>query len=113
MVFYGALQPLLSSFRRQMLPSEEANEMKDSKTISAAPEAAPIIMSVEQAAAFLQLHPKTVLGLLRRKRIAGTRIGRMWRVHREDLEDFVRKPPTTENPQNSAARKPGKKPSKE
>jgi excisionase family DNA binding protein len=95
-----------------MVTSWKETKMKDLKTTLAPPETPPTIMSVNQAAAFLQLHPKTVLDLLHRKRIVGTRIGRMWRVHREELEDFVRKPLAGEKKSAGTKRKGARKPGK-
>lgn len=49
----------------------------------------PDIYTVEQAAQYLRLHPKTVLRLIREERIRATRIGKAYRIARADLEAFA------------------------
>ncbi len=44
--------------------------------------------TVEQAAARLRLHPKTVLRYIHDGRLRGTRIGKAYRIMRSDLEAF-------------------------
>ncbi|MEQ8267569.1 MAG: helix-turn-helix domain-containing protein [Parvibaculum sp.] len=45
--------------------------------------------TVEQAAARLRLHPKTVLRYLHEGRLRGTRIGKAYRIMRSDLETLL------------------------
>jgi excisionase family DNA binding protein len=45
--------------------------------------------TVERAAEVLQLHPKTVLRLIREGRLRATKIGKSYRVLRSDLEAFA------------------------
>ncbi len=47
------------------------------------------IMTPEQVAEYLQLNKDTVHRLIRDKRMAATRIGRSYRIPREDLEAFL------------------------
>ncbi len=47
------------------------------------------IMTPEQVADYLQLNKDTVYRLIRQKRLAATRIGRHYRVPKEDLESFL------------------------
>jgi excisionase family DNA binding protein len=45
--------------------------------------------TVERAAELLQLHPKTVLRLIREGRLRATKIGKSYRVLRSDLDTFA------------------------
>ena len=45
--------------------------------------------TVERAAELLQLHPKTVLRLIREGRLRATKIGKSYRILRSDLEAFA------------------------
>jgi excisionase family DNA binding protein len=47
------------------------------------------LLTVEQAAAKLQIAPKTLKDWLRAGRIKGVRVGRLWRIKECDLEAFV------------------------
>ena len=44
------------------------------------------ILTVEQAAEYLQLDPETVRRAARRGELPGARIGRRWRFRKEDLD---------------------------
>jgi len=45
--------------------------------------------TVHELAEILSLHPKTVQRFLREGKIKATKIGREWRVQKEDLRDFA------------------------
>jgi excisionase family DNA binding protein len=47
------------------------------------------IMTPEQVADYLQLNTDTVYRLIRQRKLAATRIGRTYRVLKEDLELFL------------------------
>lgn len=47
------------------------------------------MMTPEQVAAYLQLTKDTIYRLIRHKKLAATRIGRSYRVPRDDLEAFL------------------------
>jgi excisionase family DNA binding protein len=47
------------------------------------------LLTVEQAAAKLQIAPKTLKDWLRAGRIKGVRLGKLWRIKERDLEAFV------------------------
>ena len=47
------------------------------------------LLTAEQAAATLQLSPKTLKGWLRAGKLTGCKIGRQWRVREMDLEAFI------------------------
>ena len=49
----------------------------------------PEIMTPEQVATYLQLAKDTVYRLIRQRKLAATRIGRAYRIPREDLEAFI------------------------
>jgi excisionase family DNA binding protein len=46
------------------------------------------VYTVEQFAARLKLHPKTVLRFIREGRLRAVKVGRGWRILRSDLEAF-------------------------
>ncbi|MFD7893592.1 helix-turn-helix domain-containing protein [Streptomyces sp. NPDC059743] len=48
--------------------------------------------SVEQVAGLLDLHVKTVRGYVRDGRLKATRVGKQYRIAREDLETFTGSP---------------------
>ena len=45
--------------------------------------------SVIAAAEILDLHPKTVRRFIREGRIKANKVGREWRIRKEDLRDFA------------------------
>lgn len=47
------------------------------------------VMTPQQVAEYLQLNTDTVYRLIRRRKLAATRIGRTYRIPREDLEEFL------------------------
>lgn len=47
------------------------------------------VLTAEEAAAFLRVSTKTVLGLARSGDLAGTKVGRAWRFLRTDLTAYV------------------------
>jgi excisionase family DNA binding protein len=47
------------------------------------------LLTVEQAAAKLQIASKTLKDWLRAGRLKGVRLGKLWRVKERDLEEFV------------------------
>ncbi|MBI2907185.1 MAG: helix-turn-helix domain-containing protein [Chloroflexi bacterium] len=47
------------------------------------------IMTPEQVAGYLQLNKDTVYRLIRQRKLAATRIGRSYRIPKEDLESFL------------------------
>jgi excisionase family DNA binding protein len=47
------------------------------------------LLTAEQAAAILQLSPKTIKDWLRAGKLTGCKIGRVWRVKPADLEAFI------------------------
>ncbi len=48
-----------------------------------------ILLSVEQAAEELRLHPKTVLRYIRDGRLPATRVGKSYRITRDKLDAFA------------------------
>jgi excisionase family DNA binding protein len=47
------------------------------------------LLTAEQAAAILQLSPKTIKDWLRAGKLTGCKIGRVWRLKPADLEAFI------------------------
>lgn len=60
-----------------------------------------MLMSIEDAASFLGMSTETVRYLARSKRIPAGKIGRKWRLNKEDLEKFLRE--QYEQPAKSSA----------
>jgi excisionase family DNA binding protein len=54
------------------------------------------ILTVDEAAAFLKLHKKTVYKLALAKKIPARRIGQQWRFSRSRLEEFLGVPSRSE-----------------
>ena len=49
------------------------------------------MMTVEEAAEFLRVDPKTVYRLINDRSIKAAAIGRVYRIDMKDLEDFIQK----------------------
>lgn len=47
------------------------------------------ILTPDQVASYLQMNKETVLRLIRRRELAASRIGRTYRIPRQDLEAFL------------------------
>jgi excisionase family DNA binding protein len=47
------------------------------------------VMTPEQVAEYLQVATETVYRLIRQRKLAATRIGRAYRIPREDVEGFI------------------------
>ena len=52
-------------------------------------EAAASMMTINEAAEYLSLHPLTVRRLAREGKIPAFKVGRQWRVKRELLDRFI------------------------
>lgn len=48
-----------------------------------------ITLSPEEAAEYLKVNPQTIYRNLRRGRLPGGKIGRQWRIRKEDLDRFL------------------------
>jgi excisionase family DNA binding protein len=49
-----------------------------------------MIMSVEQASAYLHIRPMSLRALARDGKIPAGKFGRVWRFNKEDLDNFLR-----------------------
>ena len=47
------------------------------------------LMTCEEAATYLRLHPRTVGRLLTRGTLPGVKVGRQWRLRRADLDTYL------------------------
>jgi excisionase family DNA binding protein len=75
------LEVRLASSRREAQPR---------RSPAAAPRPAiDELLTVEQAAAILQLSPKTLKDWLRAAKLPGCKVDRLWRVKPADLEAFI------------------------
>lgn len=50
----------------------------------------PTLMTVEEAAQYLRLHPSTVYRLVRLRKLPAVKVGKQWRLDRGALEDRLR-----------------------
>jgi len=48
-----------------------------------------ITLSPEEAAEYLKVNPQTIYRNLRRGRLPGGKVGRQWRIRKEDLDRFL------------------------
>jgi excisionase family DNA binding protein len=48
------------------------------------------IMTVNEVAAYLHVHPTTVYKMMKRKELPGFRIGSDWRFHRTDILRWIK-----------------------
>jgi excisionase family DNA binding protein len=55
------------------------------------------LLTPEQVADRLQISRVTVMDYLRKGRLKGHRVGRLWRIKEEDLEAFLEGEPTEED----------------
>jgi excisionase family DNA binding protein len=49
----------------------------------------PDVMTIDEAAAYLRVHPQTIRRRVKDGTLPGARIGRTWRVRRVDLDRFL------------------------
>lgn len=47
------------------------------------------LLTCEEAATYLRLHPRTVGRMLQEGRLPGVKVGRQWRIRRADLDAFL------------------------
>jgi excisionase family DNA binding protein len=52
------------------------------------------LMTCEEAATYLRLHPRTVGRLLGQGKLPGVKVGRQWRLRRTDLDAYLRGVPS-------------------
>lgn len=56
------------------------------------------VLTLEEVAEFLHVHPSTVYRLLKNRRIPAFRVGSDWRFNRESIDQWVKELETAENP---------------
>jgi excisionase family DNA binding protein len=61
------------------------------------------LMSPEQVAERLQISRWTVMDYLRAGKLKGHKVGRLWRIKEQDLEDFLEGEPTEEDLEDAKA----------
>jgi excisionase family DNA binding protein len=49
----------------------------------------PDVLTLDEAARYLRVNERTVRGMLKDKRLPGTKIGRAWRLRRADLDKVL------------------------
>jgi excisionase family DNA binding protein len=59
------------------------------------------VMTLEEVAEFLHVHPSTVYRLLKDKRIPAFKIGSDWRFNLESIEKWVKELETVQGPDQS------------
>ena len=52
---------------------------------------ATIVLTLEEVAQFLRVHPSTVYRLLRKRTIPAFKVGSDWRFNQESVENWVKK----------------------
>ena len=57
---------------------------------------ATIVLTLEEVAQFLRVHPSTVYRLLRKRTIPAFKVGSDWRFNQESVERWVKKLEITE-----------------
>ena len=58
---------------------------------------ATIVLTLEEVAQFLRVHPSTVYRLLRKRTIPAFKVGSDWRFNQESVERWVKKLEITED----------------
>jgi putative molybdopterin biosynthesis protein len=48
------------------------------------------VLTVDEAAAYLKVHYKTVYALIRSGRLKAAKVGRQYRIKEEDIENYLR-----------------------
>jgi excisionase family DNA binding protein len=61
------------------------------------------LLSPEQVAERLQISRWTVMDYLRAGKLKGHKVGRLWRIEEQDLEDFLEGEPTEEDLEDAKA----------
>ena len=49
------------------------------------------LLTVQQVAIRLQVHPETILRWLRRNQLQGLKVGKQWRIKQDQLQTFLDK----------------------
>lgn len=47
------------------------------------------LMTVEEVATYLKVHPEVVRRWLREKKLPGLKVGKEWRIAKEDLDKYL------------------------
>lgn len=50
----------------------------------------PSLMTVEEVAEFLRVRPSTVYDWAKDGKIPASKVGRLWRFHRDEIDEWVR-----------------------
>jgi excisionase family DNA binding protein len=62
------------------------------------------VLTLEEAAAYLRVHPSTVYRLLRSHQLPGFRIGRDWRFNQDSIDRWVVEAEQVETPPDTPAK---------
>jgi excisionase family DNA binding protein len=79
----------LGTWRARGETVEGMNQRHDAAVPEPKRAALPEVLTVDQAAALLQLSPKTVKRLAGKGRVPGRRVGNQWRFGRQPLMEWV------------------------
>lgn len=60
-----------------------------------------VLLTVAQAAGYLQCHPQTVRGYIHAKRLPAVKVGRQYRIHLSDIQRGVSEPVEVSRKQSS------------
>lgn len=69
------------------------------------------ILTAEQVAKILQVHPFTVLKFIKKGKLKAAKLGRVYRIRKKDLDDFIDS--LVENSESKKDNKPPKKEAKQ
>ncbi len=47
------------------------------------------LMDTEEVAEYLGIHPKTVMNLVERKQLKASKVGRVWRFRKSDVDAYL------------------------
>lgn len=49
----------------------------------------PEILTLDQAAEYLQVVPRTIQRLIERGELKASKVGRIWRIRKQDIQDYL------------------------
>lgn len=70
------------------MPYENVTEKKRPQTVGFVPER---LLHTEEAAAIIQIHPKTLQRFAREGTIRGIHVGKLWRFRASEIEEWIQR----------------------
>lgn len=83
-------QQLIEDLTAKLHAVDEAREdaIDELDTLATRKRSIPLVLTVEQAADFIEVHPETIRRSIRAKELKAAKIGRDYRINRKDLSDW-------------------------